>query len=116
MDVLYKQFGLTARDAARITADVVEIIRNRMSDEKAVEFLKNRYSGERLLFAILMVGRLTGMSLALHDIDRARAIISDFSRLIRILEEKGKDELVKTLEREILEEVYGEEERMKGYA
>ena len=113
--ILYKQFGLSAREAAEITADVVEIIRRKLDDEKAVEFLKSRYSGDKLLFAILMIGRITGMSLALQDIEKARMIVADFSRLIRILEEKGRDELVKTLEREILEEVYESVERLKSY-
>ena len=116
MDVLYKQFGLTAKDAAEVTADVVEIIRRRMSDERAVEYLKSKYSGDKLMFAVLMVGRLTGMSLALQDVERAKAIVADFSRLIRILEERGRGELVRILEREILEEAYAEEEMKRGYA
>ncbi len=114
--ILYKQFGLSARDAAEITADVVEIIRRKLDDEKAVEYLKNRYSGDKLIFAVLMIGRLTGMSLALQDVEKAKMIVADFSRLMRILEEKGRDELVKTLEKEILEETYAEEEIKKGYA
>jgi len=116
MDVLYKQFGLTAKDAAEVTADVVEIIRRRMSDERAVEYLKSKYSGDKLMFAVLMVGRLTGMSLALQDVERAKAIVADFSRLIRILEERGRSELVRILEREILKEAYAEEEMKRGYA
>jgi hypothetical protein len=115
MSVLYKEFGLTAKEAAEITADVVEIIRKRLSDEEAIEFLKGRYEGNKLYFAILMVGRLIGMSFALQDPEKAKAIVADFSRLIRILEEKGRDELVKTLEREILEEVYESVERLKSY-
>ncbi|WP_456327063.1 hypothetical protein [Archaeoglobus sp.] len=114
--ILYKQFGLSARDAAEITADVVEIIKRKLDDERAVEFLKSRYSGDKLLFAILMIGRITGMSLALQDIEKARMIVADFSRLVKILEEKGREELVKTLEKEILEETYAEEELRKGYA
>ncbi len=113
--ILYKQFGLSAREAAEITADVVEIIRRRLEDNKAVEYLRYRYSGEKLLFAILMIGRLTGMSLALQDVERAKMIVADFSRLIKILEEKGKEELVKILEKEILEETYAEEEFKRGY-
>ncbi len=116
MNVLYRKFGLSAREAAEITADIVEIIRRKMSDEEAIEFLKGKYGGEKLHFAILMIGRLIGMSFAIQDTEKARAIVMDFSRLVRILEEKGRDELIKTLEREILEEVYGEVERMKGYA
>lgn len=114
--ILYKQFGLDAKDAAKITADVVEIIKRRLDDEKAIEYLKERYSGDKLLFAVLMIGRITGMSLAVQDVEKARMILADFSRLIKILEEKGKDELVKILEREILEETYAEEELRKGYA
>ncbi len=114
--ILYKQFGLSARDAAEITADVVEIIQKRLDDEKAVEFLKRKYSGDKLLFAVLMVGRVTGMTLAIQDFEKAKMILADFSRLIKILNERGKEELVKTLEREILEEAYAEEELRKGYA
>ncbi len=113
--ILYKRFGLSARETAEITADVVEIIRRRMDDEKAVEFLKSKYSGDKLIFAVLMIGRITGMSLAVQDVEKARMIVADFSRLIKILEEKGRDELVRTLEREILEETYAEEEMRKGY-
>jgi hypothetical protein len=116
MDVLYRQFGLTAKDAAEITADVVEIIKRGMSDEKAVNFLKGKYDGDKLLFAVLMVGRLTGMSLALQDVEKARAIVTDFSRLIGIFEERGREGLIKILEREILEEAYAEEEIKRGYA
>ena len=114
--ILYRQFGLNAKEAAEITADVVEIIKKRLDDEKAVEFLKRRYSGDKLLFAVLMIGRITGMSLAVQDIERARMILADFSRLIKIFEEKGKDELVRVLEKEILEEAYAEEELRRGYA
>ncbi len=113
--ILYKQFGLNAREAAEITADVVEIIKRKLDDEKAVEFLKSKYSSEKLLFAVLMIGRITGMSLAIQDIEKAKMILTDFSRLIKILDEKGKDELIKILEREILEEAYAEEELKKGY-
>ena len=115
MSVLYREFGLTAKDAAEITADVVEIIRKRMSDEEAIEFLKSRYEGNKLHFAILMVGRLIGMSFALQDQEKAKAIVADFARLIRILEEKGREELVRTLEKEILEEVYEGVEKLKSY-
>jgi len=115
MRVLYKEFGLTARDAAEITADVVEIIKRRMNDEDAIRFLKSKYDGNKLHFAILMVGRLIGMSFAIQDVEKAKAIIADFSRLIRILEEKGREELVKTLEKEILEEVYESVEKHKSY-
>lgn len=115
MGVLYREFGLTAKEAAEITADVVEIIRKRLSDEEAIEFLKSRYEGNKLFFAILMVGRLIGMSFALQDPEKAKAIVADFSRLIKILEERGRDELVKTLEREILEEVYESVEKLKSY-
>jgi len=114
--ILYRKFGLTAKEAAEVTADIVEIIRNRMSDDRAVEFLKSKHKGDRLNFAILMLGRLIGMSFALKEQDKARAILSDFSRLIKILEERGKDELIRTLEREIIEEAYEDFERSKGYA
>ena len=115
MRVLYREFGLTAKDAAEITADVVEIIRKRLSDEEAIDFLKSKYEGNKLYFAILMVGRLIGMSFTLQDPEKARAIVADFSRLIKILEEKGRDELVRTLEKEILEEVYESVEKLKSY-
>ncbi|RLI86271.1 MAG: hypothetical protein DRP01_04575 [Archaeoglobales archaeon] len=113
--ILYKKFGLNAREAAEVTADVVEIISKRLEDDRAVEYLKGRYSGSKLHFAILMIGRLTGMSLALQDFEKARMIVADFSRLIKILEERGRDELIRTLEREILEETYAEEEFKRGY-
>ncbi len=115
MDVLYRQFGLSAREAAEITADVVEIVKKRMSDEEAINFLKSKYNGNKLYFAILMVGRLIGMSFAIKEPEKARAIIADFSRLMRIMEERGKEELVKVLEREILEEVYEDVEKLKSY-
>ena len=115
MEVLYRQFGLSAKEAAEITADVVEIIRSRMNDEQALNFLRSKYDGNKLHFAILMVGRLIGMSFAIKEPDKARAIIADFSRLMRILEERGREELVKTLEKEILEEVYEDIEKLKGY-
>ncbi len=115
MNVLYREFGLTAKDAAEITADVVEIIRRKLSDEEAIEFLKSRYEGNKLHFAILMVGRLIGMSFALQDPEKAKAIVADFARLIKILEEKGREELVRTLEKEILEEVYESVEKLKSY-
>ena len=115
MSVLYREFGLSAKDAAEITADVVEIIKRRMSDEEAINFLKSKYEGNKLFFAILMVGRLIGMSFALRDPEKAKAIVADFSRLLKILEEKGRDELIKTLEKEILEEVYEDVERLKSY-
>jgi len=115
MEALYRQFGLSAREAAEITADVVEIIRQRMSDEDAINYLRSRYEGNKLYFAILMVGRLIGMSFALREPEKTKAILSDFSRLVRILEEKGKSELIKTLEKEILEEVYEDVERLKSY-
>jgi len=115
MSVLYREFGLTAKDAAEITADIVEIIKRKMNDEDAIKFLRSKYNGNKLYFAILMVGRLIGMSFAIQDVEKAKAIIADFSRLIRILEEKGKEELVKTLEKEILEEVYESVEKHKSY-
>ncbi len=115
MGVLYRMFGLTAKEAAEVTADIVEIIRRKMSDEEAIEYLKSKYKGDRLHFAILMLGRIVGMSFALQDPEKAKAIVSDFSRLIRILEEKGRCVLVKTLEKEILEEVYEGVEKLKGY-
>lgn len=114
--ILYRKFGLTAKDAAEITADIVEIIRAKMSDERAVEFLKSKYGGNKLIFAVLMLGRLIGMSFALREGEKARAILMDFSRLVDILEKKGKAELIKTLEREIIEEAYEELERFRGYA
>ncbi len=115
MGVLYREFGLTAKDAAEVTADVVEIIRRRMSDEEAIEYLKRKYEGNKLHFAILMLGRLIGMSFALQDPEKAKAIVSDFSRLIKILEDRGREELVRTIEKEILEEVYESVEKLKGY-
>ncbi|RLI89369.1 MAG: hypothetical protein DRO98_01190 [Archaeoglobales archaeon] len=113
MRVLYKELGLDAREAAEITADVVGIVLERMPDVEAVDFLAERYTGKKLCFAILMLGRLAGMSFALSEPDKARTILADFSRLVSALQEKGREHLVKLLQEEILEEVYSEVNRLK---
>lgn len=113
MNVLYRELGLSAKEAAEITADVVEIIQRRLPDVEAIDLIEKKYSGKKLCFALLLLGRLAGMSFALSNSEKARAILADFSRLMTILEKEGKDKLVKVLEEEILEEVYSELDRLK---
>lgn len=113
MNVLYRELGLSAKEAAEITADVVEIIQRRLPDVEAIDLIEKKHSGKKLCFALLLLGRLAGMSFALSNSEKARAILADFSRLMTILEKEGKDKLVKVLEEEILEEVYSELDRLK---
>jgi len=113
MKALYRELGLDVKEAARITADVVEIILKRLPDVEAIRLIEGKYDGRRLCFALLLLGRLAGMSFALSNSEKARAILADFSRLVAVLERDGKDRLVKVIEEEILEEVYSELERLK---
>ncbi len=113
MKALYRELGLSAKEAAKVTADVVEIIQKRLPDIEAIDMVEKKYSGRKLCFALLLLGRLAGMSFALSNSEKARAILADFSRLMSILEKEGKDRLVKVLEEEILEEVYSELDRLK---
>ncbi len=110
---LYREIGLTAKNAAEIMADIVEMIDKKMNDVEIVKALSNKYKGLELCFAALTVGRLIGMSFTLQEPERAKAILSDFSRFISILKEFGRERLVKVIEEEILEETFKEVEKLK---
>ncbi|AEA47498.1 hypothetical protein [Archaeoglobus veneficus] len=113
MRALYRELGLSAREAAEVTGEVVEIIAQRLPDITAIEKLADRFEGKKLCFALLLLGRLAGMSFALSNPEKARAILADFSRLISTLEKEGMENLVRLLEEEILEEVYAEVDKLK---
>ncbi|OYT33377.1 hypothetical protein B6U96_15905 [Archaeoglobales archaeon ex4484_92] len=111
--ILYKSLGLSAREAAEIMVDITEMIEKKMSDEEIAKKLAEKYSGVKLSFAALTLGRLIGMSYAVSDREKAKGILVDFKRFLRILRIKGRDELVKVIEREILEETFREIEELK---
>ncbi len=104
---------MTAKNAAEIMADIVEMIEKRLNDAEIVKILSNKYNSSKLCFAALTIGRLIGMSFALQEPERAKAILSDFSRFISILKKYGRDELVRVIEREILEETFKDVEKLK---
>ncbi len=111
--ILYRALGLTAREAAEIMADIAEMIEARMSDEEIARRLAEKYSGLKLSFAALTLGRLIGMSFGINEPDKAKAILADFRRFIEILRKDGKEKLVRVIEKEILEETYKDVERLK---
>ena len=111
--ILYKNLGLDAKDAAEIMADLVEMIVKKLSDEEITSKLAKKYTDLKLCFAALTLGRLIGMSFALKYPEKARAILSDFSRFSLILKNQGKERLIKVVEREILEETFKDVEKLK---
>uniref|UniRef100_A0A7J2TJY9 Uncharacterized protein n=1 Tax=Archaeoglobus fulgidus TaxID=2234 RepID=A0A7J2TJY9_ARCFL len=110
---LYKSIGLTAKTAAAILAEIVSMINKKLKDDEMLKLLNQKFSGLELVFASYLLGRIVGMSYAIKDMNSAIAIISDFRRYIQILEERGKEELEKVVENEILDEVIREIERMR---
>ena len=85
MKPLYRLFNLSAEEAAEVMATIVELLAEKADDERAVKVLKERFSGETLLFAMLTFGRLLGIGLTLHDKKFAEEILFDFYRLMDIL-------------------------------
>ncbi|MEM4524323.1 MAG: hypothetical protein QXF29_04375 [Archaeoglobaceae archaeon] len=110
---LYKSIGISAKSAAKIFAEIVWMIKNRLKDDDMLKMLTQRFSNLELVFASYLLGRIVGMSYAIKDPNSAIAIISDFKRYIRILEEMGREELEKIVEKEILDEARKDLERLK---
>ena len=113
MKPLYRLFNLSAEDAAEVMATIVELLAEKADDEKAIKTLKEKFSGETLLFAMLTFGRLLGIGLALNDKKFAEEILFDFYRLMDILKDEGREKLVRKIMSDILEEVSGEIDRFK---
>ncbi len=105
---------MDAKDVAEVTASVIEAIVKRMNDVDVINFLKKNYKDNKLCFGLLLLGRIAGMSFALSNQEKAKAIISDFARLVNIYKTKGKEELIKTIEKETLEEVYSQLDELKN--
>ena len=113
MQPLYRQLNLTAREAAEIMATVTELLARKLGDDEVIKELIRLYKGEKLCFAVLTLGRLLGMVLAVNEPEKAKSIVLDFTRFMKILEKDGREKLVKVIEQEILEEVASEVERLK---
>jgi hypothetical protein len=113
MQPLYRQLNLTAREAAEIMATVTELLARKLADDEVIRELIKLYEGEKLCFAVLTLGRLLGMVLAVNEPERAKSIVLDFTRFMKILESDGRERLVKVIEQEILEEVASEVEKLK---
>ena len=113
MKILYRELGLTAKDVAEVTATVIEIITKKLPDPEAINFLKEKYKENKLHFGLLLLGRVAGMSFALSNPEKVKAILSDFLRLISIYKSKGKEQLTKVIEKETLEEVYSKLDELK---
>ncbi len=111
--ILYRSIGLSAREAAEIMTDIVELIYKKKSDEEILRFLTKKYAGMKLSFASLTLGRIVGMSFAIKDRERAKGILTDIKRYMDMLKLNGKEELIKVIEREILEETYKDVEKLK---
>ncbi|MET1124608.1 MAG: hypothetical protein ABWW66_05020 [Archaeoglobaceae archaeon] len=111
--MLYKSLGLTARQAAKVVAEIVEMVDRRMRDDEMLKNLKEKFSGNELLFAAFTLGRIVGMSFAIRDSRAAESIISDFGRYLKIYREKGRGELERVVAEEILEETYREIEKVR---
>ncbi len=110
---LYRSLGLTARKAAEIVADIVEMIDARLKDDEMLKRLMEKYDGNSLAFAAFTLGRIVGMSFAVRDLSSAESIVGDFGRYLRIYRSEGRERLVKLVEEEILEETYREIEKLK---
>ncbi len=110
---LYRSLGLTARKAAEIVAEIVEMIDKRLQDDEMLKNLSAKFSENDLIFAAFTLGRIVGMSFAIKDQNSAELIISDFGRYLKILHMEGKEKLKKVIENEILDEVYREIERVR---
>lgn len=111
--VLYRAFGLTAKQAARIVAEVVRMIDRRMKDSEMLGELKEKFSGEEAIFAAFTLGRIVGLSFAVKDIEAAKSIVSDLARYLEIYRKEGIDRLTRVVEKEILEETYREVEKIR---
>ena len=59
---LYRFFGLTPRDFAEVIIDVAETIAKETYPEvKVIRKFKEKYSGDKLIFAVLVAGKVFGM-------------------------------------------------------
>jgi len=94
-------------------ATVTELLGRKLSDDEVIKELMKLYREEKLCFAVLTLGRLLGMVLAVNEPERAKSIVLDFTRFMKILEKEGRERLVKVIEQEILEEVASEVEKLK---
>lgn len=90
------------------------MLKKKLSDVQMIDFLKERHEGNKLCFATFLIGRLVGMGFCLKNPEKARAMVNDFFRFVRVFDERGKDALIRIIESEILEEVYSEIERLKN--
>lgn len=113
MEPLYRQLGLSAKQAGEIMAVVTELLSKKLDDAKIIEELCKIYKEKELIFGVLTLGRLLGMVMALNEPEKARAIIKDFFRFIKILKEEGREKLAVLIENEILEEVVRDVDRLK---
>jgi hypothetical protein len=110
---LYRSLGLTAKAAAMVLAEIVSMITRRQKDDEMLKTLCEKFSGIELVFASYILGRIVGMSYAIKDTNSAITIMADFKRYIQILEEKGKEELQRVVEKEILDETIKEIEKIR---